>query len=77
MPKVLVLKRFGYTQSEAAINWVINHELNLTHPVVDVWLEDESGNFTNSDAHEVTITSTNTVTINFDVDAVKGVALVT
>lgn len=77
MPKVLVLKRFGYTQSDASMSWVINHNLNLTHPVVDVWLEDGAGNFTNSDAHEVTITSTNTVTVNFDFDAVKGVALVT
>jgi hypothetical protein len=77
MPRVLITKRFGYHQPEPATTWVITHNLDIGYPIVDVWIQDGTGPFINSDAHEVTITNTNTISIDFYGDPVKGHALIT
>lgn len=77
MAKVLVLKRYGHKQDTTATDWDITHNLGITYPVVDVWIEDSQGKLINSDAHEVTRLDDNSITINFLNGAVKGTALIT
>jgi len=78
MPKVAVASRFGYTQTTPASIWTIQHNLNITSPVVDVWiLETPTGPLINSDAHNVRYVSPNSVTIDFSGNVVSGQALIT
>lgn len=79
MPKVIVLSRFAHEQAVASNVWTIVHNLNITSPVVDVWITGGTpGHYINNDAYDVQYTNAQTVVITFigDVD-VAGTALVT
>lgn len=78
MPRVLIETRFEYTQEAPASSWTLIHNLNLTNPVVDVWLlEGGIEPYVNSDAHEVTVVDASTVVIDFGTRLVSGIALIT
>lgn len=78
MPRVLIERRHEHTQTDPASSWTIIHNLNLTNPVVDVWvLEGGIEPYVNSDAHEVTIVDATTLVIDFGNRYVSGVALIT
>ena len=78
MPKVLIERRFEYEQIEPSSEWYIAHNLDITNPVVDVWLT-STGDlpYINSDAHEITIVDGSNIIITFFGQEVKGVALIT
>lgn len=79
MPRVIVLNRFAFQQTVPANTWTIVHNLNITSPVVDVWVPlGDTGRYINNDAYDVTFTNANTVVITFIGDVlVTGHALVT
>lgn len=75
MPRRLVLKRHGHEQTVPIDVWNITHDLNTSTPVVDVWIL-SNGVYINSDAHEVSVVTPNSVQIDFFGTAVKGNALI-
>lgn len=76
MPREIVLARYGHTQSTPSISWIIDHNLNILDPVVDVWIV-ENGVLINSDAHDVTSESPTRVVVSFSGSPTTGQALVT
>lgn len=79
MPRVIINRRHGFEQVDPAITWTVVHNLNLTTPVVDVWIkEGGSGPLVNNDAHTVTVIDASTVIISFSgTTPVSGTALIT
>ena len=78
MPRVVVLSRYPFTQTNPSITWTINHNLDVVHPVVDVWILNDDGTYINSDA-QVTFIDSNTVVVDFTSSTIvpRGIALVT
>lgn len=79
MPRVIVYNRFPFTQTSPSFTWTVQHNLDVAHPVVDVWILENNGSYINSDAHVVEFTNSNTVVINFLTATVppRGIALIT
>lgn len=78
MARVQILKRYGFTQSDAASVWVIQHDLDISHPVVDIWITSAGVTTSvNSDAYSVTVNDSNKITVSFtSANKVTGTALV-
>jgi hypothetical protein len=66
MAKVIVYRRHAHNQTVQSDTWTIVHNLNIISPVVDVWILQLDGTYTNSDAHQVNFVDTNTVVITFN-----------
>ena len=79
MSRVIVYNRYPFTQTSPSFSWTVQHNLDVIHPVVDVWILENNGTYVNSDAHEVKFTNSNTVVITFfDADIPpRGIALIT
>ncbi len=78
MARVVVTQRFGYTQATPATAWIIQHNLNIASPVVDVWIpENGNGPLTKTTAYTVEYNSLTTITITFSGPAVSGQVLIT
>ena len=65
---------FHFTQAVAATSWVIAHNLNVSAPVVDFWIDD-GGSKTKVFPLTVVATDANTVTATFST-AQSGEAVV-
>jgi len=79
MPRVIVLTRFAHEQLIPSNVWTITHNLNITSPVVDVWItEGTTGRYINNDAYDVKFISASVVIITFVGSVlVTGTALIT
>lgn len=75
MARVAVVNRFGYAQTVASSTWIVDHNLGVNSPVVDVW-ETDGTEFVQIVPDSISYTSPNSVTINFST-AKTGQVLVT
>lgn len=67
-----VIRGYRHIQSVASDTWVINHNMGIDYPIVDVFY-DNSGTLTKLVPLNVEFTDTNTVTLTFS-NAITGEA---
>ena len=73
-----VTERFGYVQSTPASVWVIQHNLNITSPVVEIWSQENgNGPLVIDEAYTISYTSPTSIMIDFDGRSVSGQVLIT
>ena len=78
MAREVILDRFKFEQTEPLPRWNINHGLNISNPVVDIWILDTVSNkYVNSDAHQVSVLDPLNIQIEFDNLPRTGIALIT
>lgn len=78
MSRAVILDRFKFEQIIPDAIWTVQHNLNVSNPVVDVWIkEGSSTKYKNSDAHRVIVLDSTHIQIEFDNIPRTGLALIT
>lgn len=76
MSRAIVTNRYRHEQTTSSTTWNVAHNLNVTSPIVDVWIQELSvPPYVNSDAYQVTRVDANNLTIEF-MTSKTGIALI-
>jgi len=59
-----VVRGYTHTQSTPSTTWTINHNLGLSQPIVDVFVDD-NGTITRILPASMVVTNSNTLTLTF------------